>query len=432
MIIQQSSIQSRTFRISRDKFHAKLLSAALVLTFLLPSLIYSTLFILVLLAYLLPKSGKIDSKTSRVLMPLYCMALLGIFYSFNNTPVDIVRDVWHIGKALSCLILGYLLARRVRRTSLLLKEFIIVSLILSILYIAPYLLGTRVIGLERPSDAMNISMATAIALPLLLIRRNGLIWIRSTYFRFVTITVILLAYGLSLSRTAVGCAVIIILSSLGFFDSKKRLLLYVILLGLLAFLVVQLLPSIESGDITFTSKIRNSLAEITFTDGSDPSAMLINWRGFEAYRAYISFANSNLIQQLVGRGFGATVDLGMPIQMTDDMNFQFIPVLHNGYMHILAKYGLLGILFYLVFLRRIGTLSGHGHANLRRILIALSLILAYTTLVITGIFNKENLDSILIMLGVFLGIAEQKRRFAKKNPITTKPMVSVGQIKNAI
>jgi hypothetical protein len=171
-----------------------------------------------------------------------------------------------------------------------------------------------------------------------------------------------------------------------------------------------MLPTVEAGDISFAGKIGNSLSELAFTDDTDTTAMLINWRGFEAYRAFVGFINSNPLQQLFGRGFGATVDLGEYIQMSEEMSYQFIPVLHNGYLHVLVKYGLVGIFFFLVFLRRVsgqihGTFKDKEQLMTRRMLIGLSIVLAYTSLVISGPFNKSNVDPILIMLGVFYGYA---------------------------
>jgi hypothetical protein len=100
----------------------------------------------------------------------------------------------------------------------------------------------------------------------------------------------------------------------------------------------------------------------------------------------------------------------------------------------LAKYGLVGIVLYLVFLRRVsgqlhGPFKDKGQLMTRRMLIGLSIVLAYTTLVISGPFNKGNVDPILIMLGVFLGyaanfnmpdlvrISENKRQRLRRNRI---------------
>jgi hypothetical protein len=200
------------------------------------------------------------------------------------------------------------------------------------------------------------------------------------------------------------------LAAVGAFDNLRRLLIFSVIFVGVAFFASQQLPSIEAEGVTFISKVGNSLLELAFNDGSNHREMLTNWRGFEAYRAFVGFSESTLLQQLVGRGFGATVDLGLAIQMSENMNFEFVPHIHNGYMYLLTKNGLIGLLLYLLFLCRISgqSLSASNvpeQIAMRRILIGMSLVLVYTTLVITGIFNKSNHDPILIMLGVFLRVA---------------------------
>lgn len=406
--------------VTKETLHIWMLGFSLILTFFIPSYIYSAIFIAILLGYLVSSSRAIDPKTLRVLKPICWMALLGVVYSFNNDFSDIARDVWHITKALSCILLGYLLARNVHNVSRLLKQFINISLVISLLYISTSLFGFRQIGLEHSADELRLAIVTALALPLLMTRNNGLVRFGPVYLRLTAVFIILLAFSLSLSRTALGCVAIMMLAAVGGFDNVKRLIFYVFFLCLLAFISIQLLPVIDASDITFASKIRNSLAEIAFTDDSDPKEMLINWRGFEAYRAFIDFINARPMQQLIGRGLGATVDLGVSVQISEEMNYQFIPILHNGYLHALTKYGLIGLMLYLLFLSRIigatfGAISIKGQATVRRTLIGLSITLAYATLVVTGIFNKEILDSTMIMLGVFLGISENLRRRIRIN-----------------
>lgn len=410
MIRHQPLERGTPLSFTLETLHIWMLSLALLLTTVIPSSIYSALFIGVVLFYLLPTSDGLDRRMSRILTPLYLITAAGLVFAFNNALADISRDVWHLVKAISCMLLGYLLARRVGSFSRLLKQFIYISLVLALVYMVPFLIGTYQIGLDKPGDLAHASLATAIALPLLLIRKNGLVLIRSGQFRAFAILCVALAYAISLSRTAIGCAVIMTLAAFGVFDNSKRLLQYALFFGVLVFVLGQLLPTVEAGDISFAGKIRNSLAELAFTDDTDSSAMLINWRGFEAYRAFVGFIDSNPAQQLFGRGLGATVDLGMSIQMSDEMNYQFIPVLHNGYLHVLAKYGLLGVVLYLVFLRRVSgqlnsTTKDKAQLMTRRMLIGLSMVLAYTTLVISGPFNKGHVDPILILLGAFLGYA---------------------------
>lgn len=436
MSVRNLRSHSESGRISNETLSIWLLSTVLVLGYIVPPEITSVIVFAVVLILILLKSGAIDAKTASVLKPLFGLVLLGSIYGFANDPIDITRDVWLIAKAVTCVLLGYLLACRVKRIPRLLKQFAFVSVLLSLVYIVPYLLGVRDFGIGLSGDSAALPLVTVLALPLLLMRSNGLVQFGSRHFRLFAVATILLANGLSLSRTAVGCVVIMMLAAIGVFDKLRRFLIFGVVLVFMAFFVAQQLPSIETGGVTFASKTRNALSELAFTDGTDPSEMLTNWRGFEAYRAFSEFAESTLLQQLVGRGLGATVDLGMTVQMSENMSYQFIPHLHNGYMHVLTKHGVLGVLLYLLFLRRISRqpLTNPpvtGQIATRRILIGISLVLVYTTLVVTGIFNKGNHDSFLIMMGVFFRIAHNLTRSVDRELMPVSSQTPLRSSENA-
>ena len=161
-----------------------------------------------------------------------------------------------------------------------------------------------------------------------------------------------MSYGISLSRTNLVCSFIIIMATLGFFDNTKRLLLYIFFAALILYFFSENVM-INQNEITFFGKILNSINEVALNDGSNPSEMLINWRGFEAYRAFVGFMESNFFNQLFGGGFGALVDLGFTVEISKEMNYEFLPILHNGYFHTLVKYGVVGLFCYAIFLKRI-------------------------------------------------------------------------------
>ena len=50
---------------------------------------------------------------------------------------------------------------------------------------------------------------------------------------------------------------------------------------------------------------------------------------------------------LLGQGLGSQIDLKQKI-MLGDMELRFISILHNGFMTVLLKSGLLGVLFFII------------------------------------------------------------------------------------
>jgi hypothetical protein len=318
--------------------------------------------------------------------------------------------VWYAGKAIVCFLLGYHIAKQISDTNRFFNLFVRMSFFLSLIYLLKLFTTPGEISIENVSGIGGLSLVSAMTVPLILYRKLFFVFRGNTVFKVLILATVATSFTMSLSRTTIGCLFIFILAGAGFFENRRTLLFN---MGILVFLVIffsTLLPNLDSEHFTLLGKINNSLSEISFTDDSDAQAMLINWRGFEAYRAYISFIDSHALQQIFGRGWGATVDLGLAVEMSEGMTYQYLPILHNGYLHILTKYGILGIFFYVIFLWRVAVFSKHYFIKVNnfpyaRLTTGLGLVLAYTTLVITGALNKGALDSTLIMLGLFLGSA---------------------------
>lgn len=399
-----------SFLMKSGSLHSLVLCIALFLTATIPSVYYSLMFLFMLIVYLYSYRTRLDGDASRVLRPVIGMVLLGIVFSFNNNVIDISRDVWYAGKAIVCFLLGYHVARKITNTNLFFNFFIRISFLSALIYLASILIGPDKIGIESASSNGGPLLVSAMAVPLILFRKTGFIFKVNPALKILIILVITASFALSFSRTSIGCFLLIVFVGSGFFNNIKKFLMYVAFAGVLTILIAPMLPTLDAQNLTFLGKIKNSFLEISFTDDSDMSDMLVNWRGFEAHRAYVAFANSSLLQQIFGRGWGATVDLGFAVQMSKDMSYQYLPILHNGYMHILSKYGIVGLFLYLVFLWRIVVGSRHYFAKTNnvpyaRFITGLGLVLAYTSLVITGIMNKGRLDSVLIVLGILFGSA---------------------------
>ena len=107
---------------------------------------------------------------------------------------------------------------------------------------------------------------------------------------------------------------------------------------------------------------------------------------------------------IIGQGFGKLIDLKIEIQLTTE-SWQFIPLVHNGYMYILVKTGLLGVLFFFIFLIKFypskkSKRIPQKHLYLRVILKSLIISCVLTNFVINGFFNLE-MQFLLICLGAF-------------------------------
>jgi O-antigen ligase len=96
--------------------------------------------------------------------------------------------------------------------------------------------------------------------------------------------------------------------------------------------------------------------------------------------------------------------------MSEDMVLRYLPLLHNGYSQVIAKYGVVGLLLYVLFI--LGVVRGsNGWETTSRgnllsdMRVGVGIIIAFTSLDITGLFNKSALDGICILLGAIYGYA---------------------------
>ena len=174
---------------------------------------------------------------------------------------------------------------------------------------------------------------------------------------------------------------------------------------------------VNSGPLgLFMSKVGNSGSEVqvrayeTFADINN------HWRGFEAYRAEKTYAAYSTGDKIFGGGGGALVDLGIAMQLSSVQAFKYIPITHNGYMYLLVKTGVCGLVLFALFLIQLlatawkalrlqspeATLAGLA-------LLWTPLVIAATQGVITGIFNRGELMPVLFLTGAAVASYSQQK-----------------------
>ena len=419
-LVFQSECKSKT---CKSTLHSTVLCTTLFLTATIPSPYYSAIFFILLLTYIGSYNVKIDNEFRYVLNPLIGMILCGAFFCINNDLYDSIRDAWYAAKALICLLMGYYLGRKITNQHIFFNILVYISSALSLVYLSTLFIAEGQLDLESVSAIGGMPIFVAVAIPLLLFSNTGFVFKGNQVLRLLLILAISAAFIFSYSRTGIVALIIFIASGMGLFNNLRKVLYLLILAAFLFFAISNYLPQIEVGNISFFGKLQNSLVELSFNDGSDRAEMITNWRGFEAYRAFIGFEDAQLLQQVFGQGWGANVDLGFSVEIGKDMNYQYLPILHNGYMHILTKYGLIGLGLYVLFLWRVihknsNIAIAFSFLRVEWLILGIGYLLVYTTLVISGIFNKSGLDSILILLGFAYGttsFARLSKPVLKKN-----------------
>ena len=114
----------------------------------------------------------------------------------------------------------------------------------------------------------------------------------------------------------------------------------------------------------------------------------------------------------VGKGLGSLVDLKFYAPL-GDKNMRYIPHLHNGYVTIYYKSGIIGIILYLLFILYLYLFSYFKTKNNQKKIIlnligGLAIHYLFTTLIVTGIYNiSETYSLILGMLLYYRNSSEE-------------------------
>ena len=356
--------------------------------------------------------------------PIAVMMLLGLIGSFvtessNREINDVIKDSWYFGKAILTVLFGYLVMWRIRDIRMVLRLFVLAAVIVSGLHLISIAMDPSV--LREPIDLIRETMGvgymiSALGVIIILTTRNyqlNLLPFRSKLFLNSGLILCLLSVVISFSRTLWVCTFIFVMLLLYKSKSKKlgRLALAGLVVTVLLFSVSGLTSTLQSREDAFGSmmaKITSSIEEITISDYEGMAPINLHWRGFESYQAFQTYKSGTIFECFFGQGFGTNIDLGffMPVEA---INMRYIPILHNGYLYILVKTGFIGLvlyLYYLIFLFRYGhrsSLSDRPDVRCSGLLLmTASLAFFTTTYVISGMFNKNVLFPVTLLLGSLL------------------------------
>jgi hypothetical protein len=344
-----------------------------------------------------------------LLVPLAGLFALGLWGLVRNDPYDALKDAWYVVKIALMLSTGYALMSRVRDPHAIYRCAAAVGAITAIWHMLSVFVSAEP-GMSLTEVRLlgvNGYLVTAIALALLVgLPRESRRRIFSPSTRLLLGATCLTSLLLSLSRTYWISFAIVLL-----FLRIRKPWGFVALVAVMAALVVFFGQSgreaddevLNTAQSSLVDKFVNSITEIAIRDYDDLPSINDRWRGFEAFRATSTYLEYTPVEQLIGGGFGALVELGIPM-ILNGVPYEAIPMLHNGYLYVLVKFGAIGMFVYLTFFRRLWRLAApsrmdpfaHPHRRLYYGLIAMTLV---DTFAVAGIFNKDLFDSTLLLLG---------------------------------
>lgn len=382
----------------------------LILVVFLPSflsyLYLSSVFISI--AFLILFFGNKQFNFKVVIWPLVLYAIIGMLGMFGNEYWDILRDIALSLSSISLIYIGFWLAEHPRFIGSGLKFLVLYSIFFALNHLSNFLIDPSLL------DANFIEIKTNVggsSYPVIIVIIIGLTWNRilnskflnNKYLGYLVVAILVCSMLLTYSRSGLIFVLLSLIATTNVFVKIKfKSLIYYLVFIMFFIILIDNISDNESK--TYLNQISRILTEIAISNQDEWVDINSNWRGFEAYRAILSYSNGNFIQILFGQGFGALVDLGFYIKLGGDVEYRYIGIIHNGYVYVLLKTGLVGLFCYLIFyikfikISLVNFNSNDSHLKFQsRVLLGLIIGMIFTMFVVGGVAEGHGPEVTLVV-----------------------------------
>ncbi|HET8573284.1 MAG TPA: hypothetical protein VFL76_05370 [Edaphocola sp.] len=363
-----------------------------------------------------------------IVLPIVLLLLLGCISGFNSiNGKDYLRDIFLVVKILIFFISGVVLCSRINNISDFYKCLRTAAVIMALIHLGKIAANGFNFSLSINQFREDLGRGStiefiyvALFISRITSRQFNRLFLKITNIDRILFLLVFISFCLYFSRTMFINAFLIVsflkfkLNIRNVFSKRNRSIIALVFLGFITFFSLRTIASYEAQNSflsQFVSKLDNITNELVWTSKENTDATLAdintNWRGYEAFRGMQKYLDGSNIQKVIGFGWGSLVDLGMQ-QELDGKYYEEIPVLHNGYVMLLVKTGVVGLLLYLIFLFRLGfgkfdtpTISNKWGNNVgvyvSRLLSSFCIIELVSTLTVTGLLNKNDFLIVVLM-----------------------------------
>lgn len=390
-----------------------------VILFLLASISIFEIHYLLYLITVIIYYSKISKKLFELVTFLIVIVFIAVISSvFNKDFVfyNWIKDLAYFSKPILAILAGYFIAKKVNNFITIFKIIIYLSFLFAIIHLSKIFIfvdfsTASVSKIRYIGGLSNEILVLAIVILLASKKLINVEIIENKLYKKIVLFVFGLSFLLYFSRTMILSFTILYLASLGYLKltrkSLKYLFLVVTIFGLFyAYLYSRSFEREKPGIESFLYKIKIAPAEIFVPaknfDPKNHADLWDHWRAYEAKMA-ITQMNSSL-NFFIGKGLGSLVDLKFKAPLSEK-GMRYIPILHNGFINIFYKAGIIGLLMFLVFLLSLYLYGFSKTKNDKKILFlnittGLAVRFLFTTLVVTGMYNITEIMT--FVLGVFM------------------------------
>lgn len=360
---------------------------------------------------------RISDNLVNALFPLFVIFAIGFLVSFfyPKTLYDFIKDVFFFLKPILFVLLGYYLVSRIENKDHIFKLVIYLAFIFAFLHLirVGQFLMDNPFNVNKIRSKCGKANYVELLATVLIITKEGrfLLGDRFQGKRWMKL-IILVSAIFYFSRTMLIGFIILFLALKGLLRVSKKGVTYFMLtisaVGLFYLALSFVDIDRESKGISgLLYKIKIAPSEIFSSEINKErhSELWDHWRGYEATKALEQLADTKFYSGYVtGKGFGALVDLEFLAPLSDTGE-RFIPTLHNGYAYILYKTGIIGLVFFLIFIiflymQAYTRLGDYRIWVISNMIMGFALFYAFTALIINGIYNHG--DIVTAVLGALL------------------------------
>jgi hypothetical protein len=344
----------------------------------------------------------------KITIPFFIVFFIALFIMFfyDYEKYYIIRDVTYLLKPIIGFFIGYQICKKNLHNAF--NLLITTAFIIAIVHIAVIVFAFVVYRISTVNEIRYyggyFSDYEVYILAILIFHKK--FQLDYTKKKIQTYTAIIgFSVFLYLARTNFLQLLILVVAMKGYFRITKRsikVITSIILLSIIGYSTVLYINPKRNGDgieaflykikvapsETFKSKIKRD----DYKDFND------HYRAYENIMTIRQVSKGGVLDVLFGKGLGSRIDLRQKVYL-GDMELRYISILHNGFMIVFLKSGLLGlfIFFYTIyyFFKKIKT-KNELIKNINLLFVGTGVFLILSNWVFLGFYNLIDTKTILI------------------------------------
>lgn len=344
----------------------------------------------------------------KIIIPFILILIIAtvvMMFRDHNTYL-IIRDITYLIKPVFGFLIGYQLCKRNLQEAfeLLIKTAFIIAVIHIIILVHAVVVHQAYTLNDIRFYGGYFSDFEIYVVILLIFHKEFELQFSRKWIRIYTIVIGISAF-MYFARTNFIQFLVLYLAVKGYFKiTRKSLMLItsIILLSIIGYSVILYINPKRNGDgveaflyklkVAPTEPFKTRINREDYVDFND------NFRSWENLMTTRQVTREGWTSTIFGKGLGSQVDLKQEVYL-GDMQLRYISILHNGFMIVFLKSGLLGIFIYLYtiiffFRKQPGTSEKTKYIN--RLFLGTAVFLFMSNWVFLGFYNLIETKSILM------------------------------------